>query len=123
MNIEELYTTETHEEGSDLTIKDHAGKDTKLIITVRGYDSPTYQKALKKQKMLYTKALRKNENIDESPFIIEALVSAIIGWKGVERSCTPAAISELLTKAPAVREQIDVFNSDRANFTKPKSKK
>lgn len=123
MKLNDIYTVDDHELGAEVRIKDGNGKLTALWIKVKGADSVAYRKQLKLQKKKYQEALLQKRDLDEDDFVIEALSEIIIGWRGTDEEYSKELCVELLTKAPFVRDQIDAFMSNRANFTKAKRKK
>ena len=123
MKLKDIYTVDDHELGAEVRIRDGEGKLTSLYIKCKGVDSASYRKQLKIQKKKYQDALLQNVELDEDEFVADALVESIIGWRGTDEEYSKVLCKELLTNAPFVREQIDAFMSDRANFTKAKRKK
>ena len=123
MKLQDIYTVDDHELGAEVRIRDGEGKLTPLWIKCKGMDSASYRKQLKIQKKKYQDALMQDIELDEDKFVIDALVANIIGWRGTDEKFTKKLCKELLVKAPFVREQIDAFITDRANFTKAKRKK
>lgn len=123
MKLKDIYTVDDHELGAEVRIRDGEGKLTPLWIKCKGLDSVSYRKQLKVQKRKYQEALMKNQQLDEDAFVIEALVESIIGWRGTDEEYSKKLCKELLENAPFVKEQLDAFMSDRANFTKAKRKK
>ena len=123
MKLKDIYTVDDHELGAEVRIRDGAGKLTPLYIKCKGVDSASYRKQLKIQKRKYQEALMANQELDEDVFVIEALVESIIGWRGTDEEYDKKLCQELLENAPFVKDQLDAFMSDRANFTKAKRKK
>jgi hypothetical protein len=123
MKIDTLFTADAHEQGSEVRIKDGNGKLTSLYITVKGTDSPTYQKELKRQKDAFFIASQASEEPDTDSFVIDALVACTVSWRGAEEKFSEKLCRELYTKAPYVRDQVDRFMVERKNFTKAKRKK
>jgi len=123
MKLNDIYTVDDHELGAEVRIRDGNGRLTPLYVKCKGMDSVSYRKQLKVQKRKYQEALLQNQDLDEDVFVIEALVESIIGWRGTDEKYSKKLCQELLEKAPFVRDQVDAFMSDRANFTKAKRKK
>tara|TARA_R100001440_G_scaffold62200_1_gene82261 strand:+ start:359 stop:730 length:372 start_codon:yes stop_codon:yes gene_type:complete len=123
MKLKDIYTVDDHELGAEVRIRDGEGKLTPLWIKCKGVDSASYRKQIKVQKRKFQDALINNKDVDEDSFVVDALVESIIGWRGTDEKYSKKLCKELLEKAPFVREQIDAFMSDRANFTKAKRKK
>ncbi len=123
MKLQDIYTVDDHELGAEVRIRDGNGKLTPLWIKCKGVDSVSYRKQLKVQKRKYQEALMQNVDLEEDEFVIDALVESIIGWRGTDEKYSKKLCRELLSNAPFVKEQVDAFMSDRANFTKAKRKK
>ena len=123
MKLNDLYTAEIHDDGAEVNIKDGEGNNTKLFIKVRGVDSKAVRKHNKRQQKAYIECLRKDQEFDDDKWLIDGLVSATIGWRGITEKYDEKLCKELYENAPYVREQVDEFIADRANFTKAKRKK
>ena len=123
MKLQDIYTVDDHELGAEVRIRDGNGKLTPLWIKCKGVDSVSYRKQLKVQKRKYQEALMQNVDLEEDEFVIDALVESIIGLRGTDEKYSKKLCRELLSNAPFVKEQVDAFMSDRANFTKAKRKK
>jgi|13_taG_2_1085334.scaffolds.fasta_scaffold219832_1 hypothetical protein len=122
MKLNELYTTDLHDAGSELEILDDQGKKTGLFVKVVGVDSSIFRDQAKKQQRAYIEALRNKKDFDDDLFAIDSLVAATIGWRGTDEKFTKKLCKELYTKAPYIKDQVDLFIADRANFTKAKPK-
>lgn len=123
MKLAELYTTDLHEDGAEVEIIDGAGEKTGLFIKVMGVDSEVFRNHSKKQQRAYIDALRKEEEFDDEALLVEGLVSVTIGWRGTNEKFTKELCEELYIKAPYVRDQVEKFMADRANFIPAKPKK
>tara|TARA_R110000772_G_scaffold184534_4_gene295539 strand:+ start:584 stop:955 length:372 start_codon:yes stop_codon:yes gene_type:complete len=123
MKISELYTTELHEAGSEIEIVDDQGNKTGIFITVMGVDSSVFRAQAKKQQKAYIDALRSNKDFDDEAMTVDSLVASTISWRGTDEKFTKNLCKQLYTKAPYIRDQIDTFMADRANFTSAKPKK
>jgi RNase P protein component len=123
MKVAELYTTDLHEDGAEVEILDGSGKKTGLFLKVMGVDSAVFRNHSKRQQRAYIDALRNDEDFDDEEFVVDALVSATIGWRGTNEKFTKELCEELYRKAPYVRDQVDKFVADRANFIPAKPKK
>lgn len=118
-----LKTTETHEEGAELELTHPTtGEPLGAFIMVVGTDSETYNKA--RRKMTDKRLKRKLSKLtmeDVERENIEMLASCTKGWRGVvinkeEVPYTFANACTLYTEYPWIREQVDAFMGDRANF-------
>jgi hypothetical protein len=123
MKLTELYTVDIHEQGSEVRVQDDEGNNTALWIKVKGMDSVSYRRELKKQKTAYFEAAKNGTEVDTEKYVIDALVACTIGWRGTDEKFTKKLCRELYTKAPFVKDQIDLYIAERANFTKAKPKK
>ena len=123
MKLQDLYTLDEHEDGRDCLINDDEGNPTTLKIKLKGTDSSTYRLQLKKQKNAFMEAKQKGKDFDEDKHVIDALVECTVGWSGTDEKYTKKLCRELYTKAPFVREQVDLFIARRENFIKAKRKK
>ena len=123
MNIADFYTVDAHEKGAEMRVKDQFGKDTDFYITLVGLDSSKWAD-IKRSTQSDAAKLKEGETLDIEQARIKALVQAMIGWrapndkKAKEVKFSVKAATELLTKAPYIRTQCDLFIVDRANFTK-----
>ena len=123
MKLSSLYTTDLHADGAELEILDGEDKPTGLFITVMGVDSQVFRDHAKKQQKAYIESLRSKKDFDDEDMSIDGMVAATIGWSGTSEEFSPELCRELYTKAPYVKDQVDRFIADRANFTKAKPKK
>ena len=123
MKLTDLYTVDKHDAGAEVQILDGEGNKTPLKIRVRGMDSAVFRAATKRQQKLYVEAMREDREYDSEIGVIDGLVDATMGWSGTDEKFTPELCKELYEKAPYVKDQIDRFIGDRANFTKAKRKK
>lgn len=123
MKLSNLYTTDLHADGAECEILDGEDKPTGLFITVMGVDSQVFRDHAKRQQKAYIEALRSKKDFDDEDMSIDGMVAATISWRGTSEEFSPELCRELYTKAPYVKDQIDRFIADRANFTKAKPKK
>ena len=123
MKLNELYTTDLHDEGAELRILDGEGNETDLYIKGRGMDSKAFRQHAKRHQKQYLEALRQKKDFDDEELNIQGLADCTIGWRGVDEKFSKKMCLELYRKAPYIKEQIDTFMGDRANFIKAKPKK
>lgn len=117
MEISQLYTVDSHENGAEMQVKDESGNDLDMYITLAGIDSKAFRK---------TKAKLQREIInggDPEELRAEALADVTINWRGFlndgnELEFTNDMAKQLYINAPYVMDQADVFINQRANFTK-----
>jgi|DEB0MinimDraft_10_1074344.scaffolds.fasta_scaffold36480_2 hypothetical protein len=115
MDLKELYTLESHEEGAEIQIKSPIDNElTDFFITVKGIDSKSYRNAIRK----YHRSILDDKEGGE----IDLLVAITMDWKGLmdngkEVKFSAEKAKELYTNAPSVASQIDQFVANRRNFT------
>lgn len=91
-----------------------------LRIRVRGVDSSTFAKIREgKLRRLFVEGLPAEE--DPHKRDAATLADLLVGWeglvwRGVDLPFTRAAAVEVLTETPWLREQIERFAGERANF-------
>jgi len=120
MKIADLHSSESHEKGAECPIKDETGRITPLRIIVKGKDSKAFrmEQRLNRRAILDAMSAGKLDDIDEEARDIDTLVNLTVGWKGTDEKFTKKLCKTLYTKAPYVRDQVDTFIGDRANFTR-----
>ena len=123
MKLNTLYTTDLHDAGAELRILDGEGNKTDLYITVVGMDSKAFRKHSKRHQKAYMESLRSKKDFDDEDLNLQGLVDCTLGWRGVEEKFSKKLCTELYKNAPYIKDQIDNFMGDRANFTKAKPKK
>lgn len=124
----DLSTLAVSTEGSELTLTHPVtGAPLPVKITLLGTDSPTFRKAQRAIANRRLKQAKKTsitvEEIENEG--IDALVSCTVGWSGVEidgkkLDFNPENVRKLYTdlRLPFIREQVDAFIAERANFMK-----
>lgn len=123
MDISELCTADAHEEGAELIILHPlTRKPTDLKIRIKGVDSKGWRKARKGIEKAMLSQMVSGGEVDGDAAEIEALAAITIGWDGLVKDGKPLKFSgkackELYTAAPNVRDQVDRFVGNRANFT------
>ena len=121
MDITDLFTADTHEQGAMMTVKDEGGNETDIKLHIVGIDSPTWRQITHDitKKMVFDDD-GETDDIDIRAF---NLSKAIKGWDFPDKSDSDFPYNKenaflLLKKAPYICTQIDGFIADRANFTK-----
>ena len=114
MSLEDLYTADSHDEGSEVQVKNSKGELVDFYIQLAGMDSQVYRDEFRKQNRL------KFLSGEEKDYDLEILVAATIGWRGefVEVEFSKEKARELYIQAPYVRDRCEAFVVNRANFTK-----
>jgi len=125
MELANLKTAETHDEGADITILSPIdGKPTDVIIRIKGMDSKTWREAKKNQtqKIIDARADNKMDALDYDLMDAEALADATISWSNITKDGKEYQFNRqnavnLYANSPDVKDQLLSFLSDRANFT------
>jgi hypothetical protein len=127
MDLSILDTSEAAEKGAVLEIM-HPTENTLLgiQITLAGADSDLYRKIVNKNVNKRVQRMKPGQSI---PFTAEEqeesglnlLASCTLAWDGVVVDgetvpCNKENAKELYRRFPWIREQVDLFIGDRANF-------
>ena len=100
------------------------GEPLDVRIKLAGIDSDYYKKELRKQQnKKFKKGFRKLSAEELEADTIELLVACTLDWEGVELEgqaleCNPENVRKIYKRFPWIREQVDNFINDRANFLK-----
>jgi len=119
MDLADLFTRSTAETGVEMkllhpgtgeVIKNDDGKE--WVVTVAGTDSDRWKATIR------TAARKRGQSSDDG---IETMSSLVVGWKNLVLNkeplkFTPQAAIKLLTDYPWIRDQVNSFASERANF-------
>ena len=119
MNIDQLYTVDSHEKGAEMQVKDQNGNSLDMHITVAGTDSKVFRNA--KTEMM--RDIVSDDNSDKEEIRAKALAAVTLSWrgflnKGKEFTFSQEKAEKLYINAPYVMDQVDKFIGDRANFMK-----
>lgn len=103
--------------------EDLMNKDKPVTITVAGMDSAIY-KAVRREalnKRLSDTSGRKAKAEDVEKMTIAGLAKCTVAWSGIvfngkELPCDAEHAASLYAKADWLRQQVDAFMSERANF-------
>lgn len=133
MDYKSLFTASQHEKGAEVQLIDMEGKLLDMWITIKGADSKAwrYEKHAMERTSQLNAYLDKADQIkiDPDEAVCNALAMCVIGWRGFEDGkgkkvkFTKEKVEQLFLEAPYLRDHIDQFFSERANFTKGKAKK
>lgn len=128
MDFKTLDVTAAANAGALLQITHPAtGEDLEgTTITLLGQDSDTYRKEVKRraEQSLNGKGRNKKIDLDEAQRKgAETLAKLTTGWTGFEEGkkeveCTFENAVRMYLEYPWLREQVEAFISDRANFIK-----
>lgn len=135
MDIKDLYTSDLHEDGAEMRVKNQYGDDTDMYISLAGVDSKLWRhekirgerEALNRYKKLESGSIDLEKSVDEAAKLTaELLANITLGWRGFtsegqELEFSREKAAELYLCAPYIREQVDNFFSNRVNFTKGKA--
>jgi hypothetical protein len=104
-----------------------------VLITVKGPDSADYVRLVRaqiKKRMARSGAPTDEQMTEDEADLIELLVSCTLGWDGLLDKgkqepvpFTADACRKLYRDFPVIRDQVDSFIANRANFTLASSKK
>ncbi|MBP2495382.1 hypothetical protein ABID82_002285 [Methylobacterium sp. PvP062] len=138
MDLSTLETTTVAEQGAKMEVQHPVSgavlTDTSgaaLTITLAGQDSERFRKADRAitNKRLATQASGRrvaltSEGLEADS--IARLVACTISWSGIEfggspKECTPDNVREAYKRLPWLREQVERFVEDRANFLRTPS--
>ena len=120
-----LYTADDHEAGAQMRLPDKFGNETNLYILVKGYDSPSFKKAINEtnRQILDGKISGGLVGQEARERTIPELIS---DWKGFENKSgepvpfTKERMKAVLDNAPWLYKLIDDFIAHRVNFMKSK---
>ncbi len=117
MDIDKLYTADSHGEGAEMQVKDYNGNKIDCWIKVVGIDS----KRFRKESLNLKRNIVKNDDIEAVK--AESLANVTIDWRGFESKdkelpFSKKAAKKLYEDAPYIMDQVDRFISNHANFTK-----
>ena len=132
MDLRDLDTVATSNEGADLHLLHPGnGEPVGITITLAGPDSDVFKKARYRarnttRQMMMKRGGKVKTAEEEEQEDIEGYAGCTLAWDGVEEhgkklKCTRDNAIHLYTRYPWIREQVNFFIGDRANFTKPSS--
>jgi hypothetical protein len=124
MELAQLKTAETHDDGADVTILSPIdGKPTDVIIRIKGMDSKTWREAKKNQtqKIIDARADNQMNALDYDLMDAEALAEATISWSNITKDGKEYEFNRqnavnLYANAPDIKDQLLAFLGNRANF-------
>jgi len=120
-NVEDLYTLASHSKGAEMQINGLDGKPVDMFITFVGIDSPQWEAITRKHRKAQIKVIKAGG--DDRTVTVAMLAEAATGWRGFKSKgkvikFSSLRIKELLTNAPYICDQADVFVGTRVNFMK-----
>lgn len=124
-NIEDFNIVDPSEKGINITLCLPDGTETEHFLTVRGADSPTFRKAQarnNRERLALLKVKDKAKEMDaadramrESGLQDQLVASLVADWS-FPQECTIENVAAFFAKSPQIREQVDLFAGERANF-------
>lgn len=121
MDYKDLFTSESHDKGAEMKIKDQFGGGTGMCLILAGPDSKVWRESDSKfrREMMAAVANGKKINFNREEF----LADVTMGWNGFESKgktikFTKTRILQLYKSARYIGDQVDKFAGDRRNFTK-----
>ena len=122
-DLAKLDTAKVAEEGAELFVAHPTtGEDLGITITLIGTDSKTFRDISKSRATASLKKKTREIDLDQNESdAVELLAKCTKGWTGITENGKEVAFSydnavQLYTKYLWLREQIDRFMADRANF-------
>ena len=122
-DLAKLDTAKVAEEGAELRVAHPTtGEDLGITITLIGTDSKTFRDISKSRATASLKKKTREIDLDQNESdAVELLAKCTKGWPGITENGKQVAFSyenavQLYTKYLWLREQIDRFMADRANF-------
>ena len=126
MNIDQLETSLSADGSAVMELRDKSGatlmdSDGKPItITLLGKDSDAFKK---RQNEIDNRRYAAGARLKLTAEALKAdsvslLAKCTVGWSGITEECTYDNAVKLYSKVGEIREQVDVFIGDRANFSK-----
>ena len=129
MKIEEFYTLDRHNVGSEIQVKDEAGNLTECFLTVVGQDSDAWRDALADmQRDALISSFATQQDRTRGARRAEYLSRAVIGWRGFtgddgkDAEFDRKRVEVAFIMAPYIADQVDKFIVKRENFMKPPAK-
>ena len=125
MDVKQYDVVTAAEDGATLTLRDPvSGEALDATITLVGSDSERYRQAQSEEQSKLLKRKQSGERLDAEEWREQAcriLARATISWENVEEGgqtldCSEANARHIYRAYPWVREQVDAFVAQRANF-------
>jgi len=130
MDIQEIKLASASSEGVKMELYhpiEETSFDPPIFLTVVGMDSDIYQKAQMDQRNKQFKKMQRRNRLrfemtaeETEEQSIELLARCILGWENIEWEGAPLPYNKenakRLMRINWIREQVDIFIGDRANF-------
>jgi hypothetical protein len=111
----------------ELVIKLHDGTPTDVVFYLVGQDSKAFREVSKRHAQAYLAASKPDVNVLEKQNA-ELLAACIMNWKGLSENGNPVPYSSdkalelmLMPELTYIREQVEQFIAQRANFFRKSS--
>lgn len=137
-DLDVIDTKTISEAGAKLAVKKLDGspllnsQGAPVEIIVKGPDSADYTRLLRtqiKKRMARSGIPTEEQSVEDEIDLVELLVSCTLTWNGILDKETklpvafsPDACRRLYRDFPVIRDQVDSFIANRANFTPASSK-
>jgi hypothetical protein len=126
MEINDLKTAESHEEGSQCFLLSADGKVSDAYVIVQGPDSPAFRLAKRTQRNKLITLRQQGEDLESYDFLpldVDMAVDLIKDWGGITSDGKPVKYSkkqcrDLLSQSPVNVDRILDYCGERVNFTK-----
>lgn len=119
-------STQSHDSSTLSILHPVTGEPVGLEITLASPDSAHYRKVEQQVKDRNLRLVRKSRSGTLSAAALEAgatdiLVGAVLSWEGAkwggtELECNEQNVRQVYESLPFIREQVDEYLGDRANF-------
>lgn len=128
MDINTFSTVKRSNEGVELELKRlDNGKGSGSFITIKGRDSDEFRaiRSERAAQMVARLAEGKPEEFpqdEEDAMVADTLSKLTVSWRGIDRNGQPLPFDrktayEVYLAMPAIREQLNSFVANRANFS------
>jgi len=126
MDFSDLDVTTAADKGAEMQVRHPVtGEAMDASIVLLGSDSKTFRDIVRdRARDAMNQRKRKNVSLEEAEEqALSTLVRCTVSWKGVQEKgeslkCTPENVEHMYKGYPWLREQVDEFIGDRANFLK-----
>jgi len=132
-DLDVIDTKSRSEAGVYMTVKALDGSALKnsagelVMVKVKGPDSSEYQRLVRaqiKKRMARSGLPTEEQSVEDEGDLIDLLAACTIDWTGVLDKSTKVAVTfsaeacrQLYRNFPVIRDQVDTFIANRANFT------
>ena len=126
MELNDLKTAESHEEGSQCFLLSADGKISDAFVVVQGPDSPAFRLAKRTQRSKLIALRQQGEDLEAYDFLpldVDMACELVKDWGGITSDGEPVPYSkkrcrDLLSQSPVNVDRILDYCGERVNFTK-----